>query len=132
MENEEIKEKNTTTVTVITDGVEEKREMNKPTPEEVAQFKIDFEKALEDFNHRAKGGTPDDIPEVNLSGAPMQIANLLKAAGLTPSTSEANRNIEQNGVKIDGATIADKQLKVEAGTYVVQVGKRKFAKITLS
>jgi len=87
---------------------------------------------LEDFNHRAKGGVPDDIPEVALSGAPMQIANLLKAAGLAPSTSEANRNIEQNGVKIDGATIADKQLKVEAGTYVVQVGKRKFAKVTLA
>jgi tyrosyl-tRNA synthetase len=61
----------------------------------------------------------------------MQIANLLKAAGLAPSTSEANRNIEQNGVKIDGATITDKQLKVEAGTYVVQVGKRKFAKVIL-
>jgi tyrosyl-tRNA synthetase len=90
------------------------------------------EKALEDFNHRAKGGVPDDIPEVTLPGAPMQIANLLKAAGLAPSTSEANRNIEQNGVKIDGATIADKQLKVEAGTYVVQVGKRKFAKVTLT
>jgi tyrosyl-tRNA synthetase len=90
------------------------------------------EKALEDFNHRAKGGVPDDIPEVNLSGAPMGIANLLKAAGLAPSTSEANRNIEQNGVKIDGATVADKQLKVDAGIYIVQVGKRKFAKVTLS
>jgi tyrosyl-tRNA synthetase len=62
----------------------------------------------------------------------MQIANLLKAAVLAPSTSEANRNIEQNGVKIDGVTITDKQLKVEAGTYIVQVGKRKFAKVTLS
>jgi tyrosyl-tRNA synthetase len=61
----------------------------------------------------------------------MQIANLLKAAGLAPSTSEANRNIEQNGVKIDGVTVTDKQLKVEAGTYVVQVGKRKFAKVTI-
>ena len=48
------------------------------------------------------------------------------------STSEANRNIEQNGVKIDGITISDKTLKVEAGVYVVQVGKRKFAKVTLS
>ena len=90
------------------------------------------EKALEDFNHRAKGGIPDDIPEVSLAGAPMGIASLLKAAGLAPSTSEAMRNIEQNGVKIDGVTIADKQLKVEAGTYVVQVGKRKFAKVTLN
>ena len=90
------------------------------------------EKALEDFNHRAKGGIPDDIPEVNLSGAPIGIASFLKAAGLAPSTSEANRNIEQNGVKIDGVTIADKQVKVEAGTYLVQVGKRRFAKVKLT
>jgi tyrosyl-tRNA synthetase len=90
------------------------------------------EKALEDFNHRAKGGVPDDISEASLTGAPMGVANLLKAAGLTPSTSEANRNIDQNGVKIDGVTITDKQLKIDAGTYVVQVGKRKFAKVTLS
>ena len=75
---------------------------------------------------------PDEIPEVSLSGAPMAIANLLKAAGLAPSTSEAMRNIEQNGVKINGATITDKQLKIEAGAYVVQVGKRKFAKVTLT
>ena len=90
------------------------------------------EKALEDFNHRAKGGVPDDVPDVSLTGAPMGIANFLKAAGLAPSSSEANRNIEQNGVKIDGATISDKQLKIEAGTYLVQVGKRRFAKVTLS
>ena len=90
------------------------------------------EKALEDFNHRAKGGVPDEIPEVGLTGAPMAIAHLLKAAGLVPSTSEANRNIDQNGVKIDGVTIADKQLKVEAGTYLLQVGKRKFTRVTLS
>ena len=89
------------------------------------------EKALEDFNHRAKGGVPDDIPAVNISGAPMGIANLLKAAGLAPSSSEAMRNIEQSGVKIDGVTVSDKQAKIEAGTYVVQVGKRKFAKVTL-
>jgi tyrosyl-tRNA synthetase len=61
----------------------------------------------------------------------MGIASLLKAAGLAPSTSEAIRNIEQNGVKIDGVTVADKQLKIDAGTFVVQVGKRKFAKVTL-
>jgi tyrosyl-tRNA synthetase len=62
----------------------------------------------------------------------MGIASLLKAAGLASSTSEAIRNIEQNGVKIDGGTVADKQLKVETGTYVVQVGKRKFARVTLN
>jgi tyrosyl-tRNA synthetase len=90
------------------------------------------EKALEDFNHRAKGGVPDEILDVTLTGAPMGIANLLKAAGLASSTSEAMRNIDQNGVKIDGTTVSDRQLKVEAGTYVMQVGKRKFAKVTLS
>jgi tyrosyl-tRNA synthetase len=90
------------------------------------------EKALEDFNHRAKGGVPDDVPEVSLIGAPMGVAHFLKAAGLVPSSSEANRNIEQNGVKIDGVTISDKQLKIETGSYLVQVGKRRFAKVTLS
>ena len=90
------------------------------------------EKALEDFNHRAKGGIPDDIPEVSLSGAPLGIGQFLKQAGLVPSSSEAMRNWEQGGVKIDGATIVDKALKVEAGTYVVQVGKRRFAKVSLS
>ena len=90
------------------------------------------EKALEDFNHRAKGGVPDDIPEIVLTGAPIGIGQLLKQANLVTSTSEAMRNVEQGGVKIDGATISDKALKVEAGTFVVQVGKRKFAKITLS
>lgn len=90
------------------------------------------EKALEDFNHRAKGGIPDDIPAVELTGAPMGIAALLKAANLVPSTSEANRNIEQNGVRIDGAVASDKALKLNPGTYVIQVGKRRFAKVTLS
>ncbi|CAG2127282.1 tyrosine--tRNA ligase [Cupriavidus plantarum] len=90
------------------------------------------DRALEDFNHRARGGIPDDIPEVRLSGAPLGIAQLLKQANLVPSTSEANRNIEQGGVKIDGTPVADKGLKVEAGTFVVQVGKRRFARITLA
>ena len=90
------------------------------------------EQALEDFNHRAKGGIPDDIPEVCLTGAPLGIGQLLKQAGLVPSTGEALRNVEQGGVKIDGITISDKGLKVEAGTFVLQVGKRRFAKVTLS
>jgi len=89
------------------------------------------EKALEDFNHRAKGGIPDDIPELDLTGAPLGIAALLKAANLVPSTSEANRNIEQHGVRIDGAVVSDKALKVEPGTYVIQVGKRRFAKVSV-
>jgi len=90
------------------------------------------DKALEDFNHRAKGGVPDDIPEVTLEGAPLGLAALLKMAGLAPSTTEANRNIEQNGVKIDGTVVSDKTIKLEAGNYVVQVGKRRFAKVTLT
>ena len=90
------------------------------------------EAAEQDFINRSKGGIPDDIPEVSLAGAPMGIGALLKAAGLAPSTSEANRLIEGGGVRIDGAVISDKGLKVEAGTCVVQVGKRKFAKVTLA
>ena len=85
-----------------------------------------------DFDNRAKGGIPDDIPELSLSGAPMGVAALLKAANLVPSNGEGNRMIEQGGVKIDGTTISDKGLKVEAGTMVLQVGKRKFARVTLS
>ena len=100
----------------------------------VARFHTDgaAEKALEDFNHRAKGGIPDDIPELQLSGAPLGIAALLKAANLVPSSSEANRNIDQSGVRVDGTVITDKTLKLNAGTYVVQVGKRRFEKVTLT
>jgi tyrosyl-tRNA synthetase len=88
--------------------------------------------AEQDFNNRAKGGIPDDIPEIQMSGAPLGIAALLKQAGLVPSNSEAMRMIEQGGVKIDGAPVSDKGLKVLAGSLVVQVGKRKFARVTLS
>jgi tyrosyl-tRNA synthetase len=90
------------------------------------------EDALADFNNRAKGGIPDDIAEVNLAGAPLGIGQLLKQANLCPSTSEALRMVEQGGVRIDGAVIDDKGLKVNAGTFVLQVGKRKFARVTLS
>ncbi len=90
------------------------------------------EDALADFNNRARGGIPDDVPEVALSGAPLGIGQLLKQANLCASSSEALRMVEQGGVRIDGATVSDKGLKVEAGTFVVQVGKRKFARVTLS
>lgn len=90
------------------------------------------QEALADFNNRAKGGIPDDIPEVSLSGAPLGIGQLLKQANLCASSSEALRMVEQGGVRIDGTVISDKGLKVEAGTLVVQVGKRKFARVTLS
>ncbi|WP_332749138.1 tyrosine--tRNA ligase [Hydrogenophaga sp.] len=88
--------------------------------------------AEQDFINRSKGGVPDEIPEVSLSGAPMGIGSLLKSSGLAPSTSEANRLIEGGGVRVDGAVISDKGLKLPAGTYVVQVGKRKFARVLLS
>ena len=85
-----------------------------------------------DFRRRAAGGIPDEVPERTLAGAPMPIGALLKAAGLVPSTSEALRMVEQGGVRIDGAVVSDKALKVAAGTCVVQVGKRKFARVTLT
>jgi tyrosyl-tRNA synthetase len=72
------------------------------------------------------------MPAVALSGAPLALGALLKQAGLVPSTSEAMRMVEQGGVRIDGAVVSDKALKVAAGTCVVQVGKRKFARVTLS
>ena len=84
-----------------------------------------------DFRNRAAGGVPDEIPEVRLEGAPLGIGALLKAAGLAPSTSEALRLVDQGGVRVDGATVSDRGLKLEAGAYVVQVGKRKFARVLL-
>ncbi|MBF8177423.1 tyrosine--tRNA ligase [Herminiimonas contaminans] len=90
------------------------------------------EDALTDFVNRSKGGIPDDIPEVALTGAPLGIGQLLKQANLCASTSEALRMVEQGGVRIDGTVISDKGLKVEAGTVVVQVGKRKFARVSLA
>ncbi|PVY58294.1 MULTISPECIES: tyrosine--tRNA ligase [unclassified Simplicispira] len=87
--------------------------------------------AEQDFTNRSKGGVPDEIPEVNLSGAPLGIGALLKQANLAPSTSEANRLIDGGGVRVEGAVVSDKGLKLTAGSYVVQVGKRKFARVLL-
>ncbi|MEJ1164308.1 tyrosine--tRNA ligase [Variovorax sp. CCNWLW186] len=88
--------------------------------------------AEQDFINRSKGGVPDEIPEVSLGGAPLGIAQLLKQAGLAPSTSEGNRLIDGGGVRVDSVVISDKALKLSAGSYVVQVGKRKFARVTVS
>ena len=88
--------------------------------------------AEQDFVNRSKGGVPDEIPEVTLSGAPLGIAQLLKQAGLAPSTSEASRLIDGGGVRVDSSVVSDKGLKLDAGCYVVQVGKRKFARVTLA
>ena len=90
------------------------------------------ESAEQDFINRSQGGVPDVIDEVAVSGAPLGIAALLKNAGLAPSSSEANRLIEGNGVRLDSSVVTDKGLKLSAGTYVLQVGKRKFARVTLS
>lgn len=87
--------------------------------------------ALDDFMLRARGGIPDEVPEVSLFGAPLGIGQLLKQAGLCASTSEALRLVDQGGVRIDGETVSDRGLKVAAGTFTVQVGKRKFARVTL-
>jgi tyrosyl-tRNA synthetase len=87
--------------------------------------------AEQDFINLSRGGVPDDIPEVALTGAPLGIGQLLKQAGLAPSTSEASRLIEGGGVRVDSAVVSDKGLKLEAGAYVVQVGKRKFVRVTL-
>jgi tyrosyl-tRNA synthetase len=91
--------------------------------------------AEQDFINRSKGGVPDEIAEVSLplgeGGAPVGIGALLKMAGLAASSGEGNRLIDGGGVRIDSSVVSDKGLKLFAGTYVVQVGKRKFAKVTL-
>lgn len=102
----------------------------------VARFhsQADAEKALEDFQTRSKGGIPDDVPEVSVTieGDTIGIAQLLKLAGLVASTSEAFRSIEQGGIKLDGEKVSDKTLTLNKGVSVVaQVGKRKFANVTI-
>jgi tyrosyl-tRNA synthetase len=91
--------------------------------------------AEQDFANRSKGGIPDEIPEVSLSlggdAAGVGITQVLKQAGLAPSTSEAGRLIEGGGVRVDSSVVSDKGLKLSAGIYVVQVGKRKFSRVTL-
>jgi tyrosyl-tRNA synthetase len=93
------------------------------------------QRAEEDFASRFREGEmPAEMPEVAISAPPggVLIAQLLKQANLTPSTSEAQRMIEQGGVKLDGERVSDKALKIPAGrTLIAQVGKRKFAKITI-
>ena len=90
--------------------------------------------AEQDFNNRSRGGIPDEIPQMTLAlpAEGLGIGQLLKQAGLAASTSEANRLIEGAGVRVDSAVISDKGLRLSAGVYVVQVGKRKFARITLT
>ena len=102
----------------------------------VARFhsQADAENALNDFQTRAKGGIPDDVPELTLKieGDSIGVAQMLKLANLVESTSEAIRAIQQGGVKLDSVKVEDKNLQLNKGvTVVAQVGKRKFAKVTL-
>ena len=91
--------------------------------------------AEQDFINRSKGGVPDEIDELTLplgeGGAPVGIGALLKMAGLAASSGEGNRLLDGGGVRVDSAVVSDKGLKLGAGTFVLQVGKRKFAKVTL-
>jgi tyrosyl-tRNA synthetase len=94
------------------------------------------QRAEADFDARFRqGAMPEDMPEVRLDnkGQPMGIAQVLKAAGLNASTSEALRMIEQGGIRLDGERVSDKALFLASGsTVVLQVGKRKFARVTLA
>lgn len=90
-------------------------------------------RALEQFNARFRDGAiPEEMPEVTVGAAPMGILKVLRESGLAASASEAQRNIEQGGVRIGGDRVEDKSLLLAAGTYVMQVGKRKFARVTLT
>ena len=95
----------------------------------------DAEQAHQDFIKRfQKNALPDEIPEVDVAATEaMPISNLLKEAGLVASTSEANRMIKQGAVKLDGKEkVTDSRMMIELGTtQIYQVGKRKFAKVTL-
>ena len=102
----------------------------------VARFHDDkaADAAEAEFNNRFRAGAvPTDIPEVNVAApdGEIGIARLIKEAGLCPSTGEANRNIDQGGVRLEGERISDRGLKVKPGTYTLQVGKRRWAKVTV-
>jgi tyrosyl-tRNA synthetase len=92
--------------------------------------------AEQDFIHRSQGGIPDEIAELKLSlgedGTALGIGALLKSTGLAASTGEGNRLIDGGGVRVDSTVVSDKGLKLGAGTYVLQVGKRKFVRVTLA
>ncbi|WP_454006995.1 tyrosine--tRNA ligase [Alcaligenes sp. Marseille-Q7550] len=90
------------------------------------------EQALENFEARfRRGEMPEDMPEVTVAGQ-LALLKVLREAGLVASGSEAQRNVEQGGVRIDGERVDDKGLQLEPGSYVMQVGKRKFARVTLT
>lgn len=91
------------------------------------------EAALGAFEARFRdGAVPENMPEVTVAGAPVGILKVLREAGLVSSGAEAQRNVEQGGVRVNGDRVEDKSLQLEAGTYVIQVGKRKFVRVTVA
>jgi tyrosyl-tRNA synthetase len=92
------------------------------------------EAAEAEFNKRfQQGAVPSDIQTVTVQAVDgkIGIAKMIKEAGLAPSNSEANRNIDQGGVRIEGERVTDRGLTFAPGTYTVQVGKRKWARIVV-
>jgi tyrosyl-tRNA synthetase len=88
--------------------------------------------ALASFEARFKQGeAPSDLALIRLGVGPLGVVQVLKQAGLVPSNAEAFRNIEQGGVRVDGSRVEDRGLSLQAGQYVVQVGKRRFAKVEI-
>ena len=96
--------------------------------------KADADAAESEFNSRFRqGAMPSDIQSVTVQSTEGRIGILIKQAGLAPSTAEANRNIDQGGVRINGEQIRDRKLQISQGeTIVLQVGKRKWAKVTVA
>ena len=96
----------------------------------------DADAAEQDFINRSKGGIPETIEEISLpldaGGGGLGIATILKLTGLVASSGEGNRLIDGGGVRVDSSVVSDKGLKLGAGTYVMQVGKRKFMRVTLA
>ena len=121
----------------VSEGVNPRDVKARFAQEIVARFhdRAAAERALGDFDARFRhGGIPDDLPEQVMSAPAegMSINQVLKSTGVCPSTSEALRMIEQGGVRVNGDKVSDKALRLFPGsTYVLQVGKRKFAKVTL-
>ncbi|MDG6828196.1 tyrosine--tRNA ligase [Glaesserella parasuis] len=100
----------------------------------IARFhsEADADAAEQEFINRfQKGAMPDEMPEFTFEGE-IGLATLLKEAGLVPSTSEAIRSAQQGGVKIDGEKVDDVKQNAQKGTFVYQVGKRKFARVTVN
>jgi tyrosyl-tRNA synthetase len=90
------------------------------------------EQALATFEARFKQGEiPQDLEPIRLPAGPYSIGQLLKESGLVSSGSEANRNIEQGGVKINGERVSDRNQQIASGDFVLQVGKRRFARVLI-